>query len=123
MASREDLLEHVRLLGQAFRRLGMEGHARKLRLYFMALQHHLTTPEAHELDVRWSAAFVREWMRTLRVPPYDAVYPFRPAGAGCERCSRKIAAVNEVITECAYPGGSRKRCRACDAVWLEGEPA
>ncbi len=120
-SSRTELLEHVRRLGQTFRRKGMEEHAKKLRLYYLALSRGLTSSATHELDIHWSAGFVREWMRTLRVPPYDAVYPLRPAGAGCERCGRKLGHKSDVITECAFPGGARKRCRSCDGVWLEAD--
>ncbi len=71
----------------------------------------------------WSEGFVREWMRYLRVPPYDGDYPVLHRGAPCPRCGSVSAdrtATGTLI--CAnFPGGWAERCLGCQTIWLHEE--
>lgn len=115
---RAELLESVRSLGRAFRARGMEEHAQKLRLYYLALRRDLL-PISAKLEVRWTPELVREWMQVLRLPPYEAALPTRRPGAGCPRCPRQGSSQPTVRTELVFPEGARMRCDACGSVWLE----
>jgi len=114
------LLEQVRLLGREFVRRDMQAHARKLRLYYLALSHRLAGP-SNEVDVHWNEAFVQAWLETLRVPPYDAALELRPAGTSCPRCTRE-GTQPSTRTELVFPGGARLRCSTCEDVWIETDP-
>jgi len=117
MLSRPELLKCVVTLGREFRRRQMTEHARKLRLYYLAVQSGLTVGP-HEADLHWSEAFTVEWMKTLRLPPYENDYPVRPMGWNC-KCPAAHSAAAPATVELTFPGGARKRCPACRAVWLE----
>ena len=60
---------------------------------------------------------VLEWMRTLRVPPFEAAYVVQPRGHGC-RTNAKDGAQSTLFTDAISPGGARSKCRTCDDVWL-----
>lgn len=111
-----ELLRYVTLLGKAFRGRGMDQHLRDLRVYYLALRHGLTS---NKLEIRWSDAFVIEWMKTLCVPPFEKAYPLRPRGGACPRCPQ--GASPSICTDCVFPGGARMRCQTCGAQWLEDE--
>jgi hypothetical protein len=117
---RDELLQHVVRLGRAFTGRGMEAHARMLRLYYLALRHGLASPR-QPLRLSISADAVIEWLKTLRVPPFEATYPVRPRGTGCASC-RPGGQAPMLVTEVVFPGGARMRCNTCGAVWLEQEP-
>lgn len=117
---RDDLLVLVTALGKEFRRRKMRDHLTRLRVYYFALRHGLTTSQGNGLDVHWSERFVIDWMKTLRVPPFDAALPVRPRGAKCEGCE-KTGAQPWVYTDGLFPGGVRMRCQTCGDVWLEHE--
>jgi len=118
MVPRRQLLTHVRRLGQVFARRGMGEHVRKLRLYYLALLHDLTT-KGNDLDVKWTESFVLEWMRTLRIPPFEEAYEKRRFGSTCNRCGAVRGAPGGVLTECVFPGGARMRCQGCGSAWIE----
>ncbi len=109
----------VQVLGRAFVRRGMREHAEKLRVYYLALRKGLTEGPQEKLEVKWSAPFVRDWMRTLRLPPYQNDFPLRSRGAGCFRCPRSVNTAASVHLELSLPTGARMRCQSCGAVWLE----
>ena len=115
----EELLRQVAQLGREFVRRGMDIHARKLRLYYLALRHRLASPGRREVDVRWSEELVLEWLKVLRLPPYEAAYEIRPRGAGCGRCQKTTNDRTALHTEQNFPGGAKMSCHACGAVWLE----
>lgn len=115
----EDLLQRVERLGREFVRRGMDAHARKLRIYYLAVRHRLASPLTGEVDVRWSEERVLEWLKLLRLPPYESAYPVRPRGAGCPRCEKSTNDRTALHTEQTFPGGSKMSCHACGAMWLE----
>lgn len=114
------LLEQVRLLGREFVRRDMQVHARKLRVYYLALRHGLVG-ESHELDVHWNGPFVRTWLETLQLPPFEKALPSRPRGSLCAACHRE-GAQPSTRTELLFPGGARMRCSTCDGAWIESDP-
>lgn len=117
---RQELLPLVVQLGRAFRERGMNAHLAKLRVYYFAVQKGLTSG-AHELDVRWSERFVLDWLKTLRVPPYEDAIPLRPRSSGCETC-RARGDQPWIYTDGLFPGGVRMRCQTCGETWLEEDP-
>jgi hypothetical protein len=56
-------------------------------------------------------------MKTLRLPPFENDFPLHPQGWSC-KCP---TAASTPSVELMFPGGVRKRCPACRAVWLELE--
>lgn len=116
---REELIVLVEALGRAFTERNMRDHLRRLRVYYLALRHGLTTG-AHALDIQWSERFVIDWMKTLRVPPFALALEQRPRGAACRRCP-KAGDQPWVYTDGLFPGGVRMRCQTCGEVWLEPE--
>jgi hypothetical protein len=119
---REELLGTVERLGREFVRRGMAAHARKLRLYYLALRHRLASAGKHEVDVRWSEELVLEWFKVLRLPPFQHAYEVRPRGAGCGKCQKTTNDRTALHTEQSFPGGAKMSCYACGAVWLEEDP-
>jgi hypothetical protein len=117
MILRSELLRHVRDLGREFARRGMP-EVRALRLYYLAVRDDLI-PYHHRLEIKWSEALALEWMRTLRVPPFESAYPVRPFGSACEACGGVRGQARGALTDCVFPGGARMRCHTCDPVWLE----
>ncbi len=113
---REELLPLVVRLGRAFARRGMREHALKLRLYYFALRHKMT--RGNDLEVRWSERLVVDWMKTLRVPPYDSALPIRPRASSCTSCKQR-GQQPWIFTDGVFPGGVRMRCQSCGEIWLE----
>ena len=118
----DELLRRVEQLGREFVRRGMDVHARKLRIYYLALRHKLASPHKGEVDVRWSEERVQEWLKVLRMPPYEAAYEVRPRGSGCRRCEKTGNDRTSIHTEQTFPGGAKMSCYACGDVWLEEDP-
>ena len=118
MVPREELLAWVRRLGKAFVDRGMSEHAGRLRVYFLAVRQGLTSG-AHRVEVHWSERMVVEWLKTLRLAPFESAYGVRPRGAGCPDCPASRQARDAIFTDVTLPGGSRMRCDACGAIWLE----
>jgi len=119
----DELLRRVEQLGREFVRRGMEVHARKLRVYYLALRHRLASPHKGEVEVRWSEERVLEWLKVLRLPPFEGVYGVRPWGSGCLRCEKTGNDRTSIHTEQTFPGGAKMSCYACGDVWLEEEDA
>lgn len=119
---RANLLELVAALGKAFTRRGMSQHVRLLRIYYWALEKGLTSA-SHELNVRWSEAFVVDWLKTLRVPPYERSFPVLPRGTPCQRCGPKAGREGARVVDLVFPGGARMRCQTCEHVWIEDDQA
>lgn len=117
MRPKAELLKLVIALGREFRRRGMHEHAKKLRLYYLAVKSGLTVG-AHEADLHWSEEFTIEWMKTLRLPPFENDFPVHPQGWKCQ-CPTGASTAAPATVELTFPGGARKRCPACVAVWLE----
>ena len=114
------LLACVARLGEEFRRRGMTEHVRLLKLYFLDVRHRLLRGP-NELDVRWSESHVVDWMKALRLPPFESALPVRWPGAGCSRCGIAQSTVPSGRTELVFPGGARLRCQSCGDRWLELE--
>jgi hypothetical protein len=106
-------------LGRAFRARGMRSHLTTLRLYFLALRHGLTSGGGHALRAEWSEEAVLDWLRILRVPPYERDYPVRARGSRCLRCPRDDGHPVETATLVTFEGGAKMGCRACGSAWLE----
>ena len=118
MLPRAQLLERVKALGHEFARLGMRQHVQRLRVYYLAVKKGLASP-SNELDVKWSEPFVVEWLKMLQVPPFAGAYAVRPRGSRCARCLEVKNEAATLFTETNFPGGSKMRCQACGAVWIE----
>ncbi|MDQ3265643.1 MAG: hypothetical protein M3Y59_18625 [Myxococcota bacterium] len=116
---REDLLVLVTALGREFSKRGMRDHRARLRVYYFALKHGLTSGQ-HALDVQWSERFVIDWMKTLRVPPFEQALQIRARGAPCGQC-RQSGQQPWIYTDGVFPGGVRMRCQTCGDLWLEAE--
>lgn len=121
MVPRAELLHYVERLGREFVRRGMNDHARRLRLYYLALKHGLTT-KGNDVEFRWSEAFVVEWMRTLKVPPYKDDYPSRPRNSKCLKCNDRSSQPS-ITTVGSLPDGAKMRCGTCGAIWIETDEA
>ncbi len=119
--AKRELLELVRRLGVEFARRGMP-EVEVLRLYYVALDEDLAG-RLNELSIQWSEAHTLEWMRTLRVPPFENAYPVRRFGSGCDRCGAIRGNAKGALAEVVFPGGARMRCQTCGAVWLEEDRA
>lgn len=111
-----DLIPLVEKLGRAFAGRGMEEHARRLRVYYLALKHGLADGRG-ELDVRWGEQLVIDWMKTLQLPPYERALPSLPRGSRCPSC--QDGRVGDLKTEMNFPGGARMRCAVCGTSWIE----
>lgn len=118
MGRREQLLSYVELLGREFVHREMDAHARKLRLYYLALRHGLTQG-AFDVDVHWSEQMVLDWLKVLGVPPFESAYPRRPRRSACSRCKAVPSQQSVIHTEMVFPGGSKVRCFTCGEVWIE----
>lgn len=118
MARDDELLRYVERLGVEFLRREMDAHVKKLRVYYLALKRGLTQGR-HELDVHWSEALVIEWLKLLKLAPFDQAYEVRPKRAPCRACAQKRDHQSSVHTDMVFPGGSKMRCFACGAVWIE----
>lgn len=119
---RDELMPLVVRLGGEFQRRGMKDHSQKLRVYFLALKHGLDSG-AREVRVHWTENLVLEWLRLLRIPPYDRSYAIRPRASRCDKCPPDRSSQPAVNTEAVFPGGSKMRCQVCGAVWVEEEAA
>lgn len=119
-ASNARLLELVTRLGAAFRARGMEEHARRLRLYWLAARHGLLKGR-NELDVTWSEAHVVDWLKALGVPPFEGALPVRAPGSGCPACPVEPGVVPSARVDLVFPGGARLKCTTCGGQWVEGE--
>jgi hypothetical protein len=113
---RHELLRYVRDLGRELARRGLP-EVKALRLYYLAIKDDLI-PYHHRLEIKWSEPLTLEWMRTLRVEPFENEYEVRPFGSSC-RCGGVRGTPKGALCECVFPGGSRFRCQTCDGVWLE----
>ena len=119
MTPRSMLLEWVRRLGHEFARRGMP-EVEVLRLYYLAVEQDLLG-RLQELNIVWSEEHTLEWMRTLRVPPFESAYAIRPFGAHCAKCGAIRGLAKGVLAEVVFPGGARKRCQSCNDVWIEAD--
>ncbi len=108
-------------LGRAFKARGMGAHARALRVYYLAVRHGLVNGERATVKVEWNADAVKEWLRVLRVPPWDRSYPVRPRGSACSKCPRADGHPVETTTLLTFEGGAKMGCRRCNDAWLELE--
>jgi hypothetical protein len=117
MAATKDLLALVKTLGREFVRRGMDSHARALRIYYLAIRHGLARSEGN-VEVNWSHRHTEEWLKMLRIPPFQNAYPLFGRGNGCPRCHRKRGHQVSVRTECVFPGGAKMRCEDCSLEWL-----
>lgn len=93
-------------LGKEFRRMRMHGHAEKLGQFY------LSQKDGRPTD--WSADFVEDWAKRLRVPPYESALEVRPRGSRCE-CTPDAGS----RTKCVWPDGHEACCSACGRGWIE----
>ena len=109
------LLDLVVRLGREFSRRGMREECRRLRLYYLALEHGLVASSGKSrIEVAWDSDLVIEWLRILRVPPHHRDYPLRP-GTLCIDCEQRPGTV---VTKLVFPGGARMECLQCGARWV-----
>jgi hypothetical protein len=116
MLPREMLLRYTSAVGREFAQRGMP-QVRPLRLFYLAVRDDLI-PGHHRLEIAWSEALTLEWMRTLRVEPFEQAYPVRPFGSSCG-CGAVRGTPAGALVHCVFPGGARMGCQSCEAVWLE----
>jgi hypothetical protein len=93
-------------VGRELARLGLHTHVGRMRAYFAAVR-------AGRPSEAWSHDLSVEWLRLLRLPPYETDYPVRDRMASCGRCE-----TSSVFTATVFPGGSKHRCGSCGAQWL-----
>jgi hypothetical protein len=93
-------------VGRELVRAGLPKHADRVRAYYAAVR-------AGRSSDAWSHAMSIEWMRLLRVPPYENDFPVRPRMSACPTCP-----ISRAFTTTIFPGGSKHQC-ACGAAWLE----
>jgi hypothetical protein len=116
---RQALLRLVARLGREFVRLELRDHAKRLRLYYFALEKNLLTGQGRGLDVKWNEKLVIEWMGLLQLPPYDDLFPVLAPGAPCPQCAAtQKAEAASVFTEITLPSGAKTVCAKCGARWL-----
>ncbi len=120
-SDRVALLRAVVQLGRAFRERGMGMHARALRLYWLAVRHGLASGDRAVVKVEWNSDAVIEWLKVLRVPPWEGAYPVRPRGSSCRRCPRGDGHPVETTTLLSFGEGAKMGCRRCGDAWLELE--
>lgn len=102
----------------------MRTHVTPLRIYWLALRHGLVHDERHGLHLTLSEETVVEWLKVLRLPPYENAYRVRPTGSACPSCvPPEGRGAGEVATERTFPEGRKMVCLGCHSVWLEMEPA
>lgn len=107
------VLQRCVTLGAAFGRLEMRDHAALLREFYAAAR------DGRPCANGWTEAFVDEWLAVLRLPPFEARYAVRPAGAQCTACHANPGEISSRRTVRTFPGGALIRCDGCDAHWLE----
>lgn len=107
------LLELVVALGVEFSRRGMREECRRLRLYYLAIKHGLAA-EHHRVQLHWDEDLIVEWLRLLRLSPFEHHYPVRTDMA-CDRCEYRPG---RVVTKAIFPGGSKLECLECGGQWL-----
>ena len=124
---RDELLSHIGALGRAFVRNDLRNHARRLRVYYLAVSHDLTDP-GHKLDVNWTEDFVVEWLSLFGEPGFAHHYE-RAAGARlCPRCAREPQPETGLPhaaprTLLVFPGGAKLQCLACLYAWVCPDPS
>ena len=111
--AQDSLLDLVVRLGREFSRRGMREECRRLRLYYLALEHGLCAGK-NRIEVAWDEDLVVEWLRILQVPPHHGHYPARPSTL-CARCEHRPGTV---VTKLVFPGGARMECLQCGARWI-----
>jgi hypothetical protein len=115
----EEPLDLVRRLGKEFVRRGMRREAAALRLYFIALRAGLVEgPDAQLEAVTWSQRTTEEWLRLLRLPPWENAYPLGTRGTPCRRCKPGKGGLPAAIEEKLWPRGALMRCSGCGWRWL-----
>lgn len=120
----DELLDQVRALGAEFVRRGMDREALSLRLYFLALRKKLVRgPEAELTAATWSRSQTLEWLRLLRVPPWDSAYHLGTRGAPCRRCKPGKGGPPAAVEEHRWPGGALMRCSGCSTRWVLDDDA
>lgn len=106
-------------LGREFTRRGMHRHAAKLRVFYA---HFLR--RQRELQPReWSETIVIEWLRLLRIPPFDTVYAVVPSGTmSCPYCPPDGEIWDRFVKR-VFEGGWLAECRRCARAWVVDERA
>jgi predicted SprT family Zn-dependent metalloprotease len=71
--------------------------------------------DKHELRVNVDADWAVEWLKTLRVPPYEDALPVSTWAEACGVCELHQ---RQVRTVTVFHGGYRMRCDTCRSEWL-----
>ncbi len=103
-----DELALTERVGHELARLGLREHVARIRAYYAALK-------AGRSSDAWSHKMNVEWLRLLRLAPYENHYPVRPRMSGCEDCH----GMGGLFTVTVFPGGSKHQCGGCGKQWLE----
>jgi hypothetical protein len=64
---------------------------------------------------------VVDWLKTLRLPPYEAALPVLAKGTRCPHCGPASGRSPAERTTTVFPGGWRVKCGTCDFEWLVDE--
>src|SRR3954468_15552067 len=99
----------------------MADHASALRLYYLALTSGVIGKRTR-VELHWSRELTEEWLRTLRLPPFQNVYRIKPRGEVCDCARPGGPKLPNIRTEANFPGGTRLRCDDCGAKWLVMTP-
>jgi hypothetical protein len=105
-----DFLLLAKVLAAEFQRRNMSFHLESLRLFCIDPMATRRPEEA------WTEEMMVEWLALFGVPPFAKKYSSRPAGSTCERCRSDSVRAN-VLT--LFPGGSKRECIRCGALWVE----
>ena len=101
-------------LGKEFQRRGMVRHLEALRA-FWCRRH----PRPSLSPSEWDEGMVLGWLASLRIPPFDQVYPLLPQGSACPKCGRgRTAGVSHAHVQRTWPGGWLLECADCHASWV-----
>jgi hypothetical protein len=103
-------------LGKAFVAKRLRTEADSLRIYYWALTHG-HAGMGRDMRVVWSPDVVREWMKTLGVPPWAGHYRVYPMDIPkCPGCTR-----SRMTMQVELSAGTLRRvkCKACREVWVE----
>jgi hypothetical protein len=104
----EDELALTERVGRELTKLGLAAHVKRLRRYYADVR-------AGRPSEVWTHAMSVEWLRVLRLPPYEHDYPVLPRMSICP------CPTPQKLTQMVFPGGAKLRCAGCGAQWLELE--
>jgi hypothetical protein len=104
-------------LAEFFKQHDKRSHVQQLRRYWQSrLARKRIEPPL------WTEDFVIEWLATIRIPPFDRIYPVRERNAACPKCGAGLSGPNGAGSGAKvmgiFPGGHKAQCSTCGQEWL-----